>query len=349
MRCAHQTLGCTPIHGMLPIRRRLVSSRSPMQSSTSAIAGQPDVRAGEHGLARYAAVIDPNRTDERTVVRPLRATCALAGVIAVVLLVPATALATPTNTTPPSVRANPQMGQPVTCQPGVWTTESGGQVTDTDFTWYLDNTSNPIFESGSGFNNTYVPSVGELGHTLICEETVLDTGDDSIATAYSVASAAVLPVPSITITQYSPEVSGNVGENLAGVQVAVSLHRPTDLGPTTDQVASASTTTSADGSWTATLSPSVTGPADAFGAAGGQLTTQYSPPIGMPSAPVPAILTYADSGVFGPDGQMFQGDRSMISADGTTITSQSVAEPDCPSLSFIIDGHTEPTAAAGPG
>ena len=222
-------------------------------------------------------------------------------------------------------------------------------MTATNFTWYLDSTSNPIYESGSGFNNTYVPSAGELGHTLICEETVIDTGDDSTETAYSIASAAVLPVPSITITQYSPAVSGNIGENVAGVQVTVHLLRPADLGPTTDQVASASTTTSADGSWTATLSPSITGPGDAFGAAGDQLTTQYSPPISMPSVPVPATLTYADSGVFGPDGQMFQGDRSMISADGTTITSQTVYEPDCPSLSFIISGHTEPTGAAGAG
>jgi len=270
-------------------------------------------------------------------------------VIAVVLLMPATSLATPTNSTPPSFSANPQVGQAVTCQPGVWTTESGGQVTDTDFTWYLDSTSDPVYESDSGVNNTYVPTASELGHVLICEETVFDTGDDSTATAYSVASAAVLPVPSVTITQYSPALSGNIGENLAGVQVAVHLLRPTDLGSTTDQIASASTTTSADGSWTATLSPSVTGPADAFGAAGDQLTTEYSPPIAMPSVPVPASLTYADSGVFGPDGQMFQGDRSIISADGTTITSQSVTEPDCASLSFIIDGHTEPAAAAGTG
>jgi hypothetical protein len=61
-----------------------------------------------------------------------------------------------------------------------------------------------------------------------------------------------LPLPQVTLTQFSPTVNGNIEHHTAGVSVKVTLQRASASG-TPVTVASASTTTASDGSWSASL------------------------------------------------------------------------------------------------
>jgi hypothetical protein len=67
-----------------------------------------------------------------------------------------------------------------------------------------------------------------------------------------------LPLPQVHLTQYSPTVTGNTGTGVAAVGVTVSLIRAAQNGPPVT-VAQASTTTTADGSWSVSLTPHVVG------------------------------------------------------------------------------------------
>ena len=256
------------------------------------------------------------------------------------------AVAIPINTSPPTIAGTPEAGIPLQCSPGSWTTSSGGSVLDTDFTWYRDTTATPIFDSGDGSNNTYTPESADIGHKLICQESVEDTGDFSTSSAESLSSEFVVPLPDVTITLYSPVISGNIGEGLAGVTVTVGLDRPTGAGATTREIATATTTTLADGSWTATLTPTnpTSGPTSAFGAVGDELTTHYASPSAGEA--VPLDLTYQDNGTFGPNGAFFQGASTIIAAGGSAISDNGIMGPDCSGLSFVIDGTTDSTNAA---
>jgi hypothetical protein len=61
-----------------------------------------------------------------------------------------------------------------------------------------------------------------------------------------------LPLPQVQLTQFSPTVSGNIENNTAEVSVTVTLQRASASGaPVT--VASGSTTTAGDGSWSVPL------------------------------------------------------------------------------------------------
>jgi hypothetical protein len=61
-----------------------------------------------------------------------------------------------------------------------------------------------------------------------------------------------LPLPQVNLTQFSPTVRGNIENNTAGVSVAVTLQRASAAGaPVT--VASGTTTTAGDGSWSVSL------------------------------------------------------------------------------------------------
>jgi hypothetical protein len=61
-----------------------------------------------------------------------------------------------------------------------------------------------------------------------------------------------LPLPQVHLTQFSPAVSGNIEHHTAGVSVTVTLSRASASGAPV-KVASGSTTTAADGSWSVSL------------------------------------------------------------------------------------------------
>jgi hypothetical protein len=264
----------------------------------------------------------------------------LGAALVVAAVAPAAAMATPTNTALPTITQTPQVGAPLSCNPGTWTSNTGGYTYDTDFTWYRDTTATQVYDSGSN-NNEYTPVTADLGHVLICQESVQDSNDFSTNSATSAASTTVLPLPSFTLTQYSPALSGSIGESLAGVTVTLALVRATGIGNTTREVATATATTNAGGNWSATLSPTNPsgGPNNAFGAPGDQLSTHYAPPVGSPTSPVPPDLTYSDYG-------FFQGGSSTIASDGSAISNEDSSGPDCSALSFIVNDTSHPTSAS---
>ncbi len=89
------------------------------------------------------------------------------------------------------------------------------------------------------------------GHAWLMQD--MWSNDDSACVQGTVSTGNPLPLPQVTMTQFSGTVSGNIESNTAGVGVQVSLLRAgADGNPVT--VAQASTTTAGDGSWSVALS-----------------------------------------------------------------------------------------------
>jgi hypothetical protein len=159
---------------------------------------------------------------------------------------PATALATPIlNPSSPTTisesfgSAPVVVGNQLECNAGSWSSTGAGPVYTEGSTWYRDSTSGTELST----EPYYTPVAEDAGHKLVCEVTEYDESDYSTATATSAPTAAVLPEPSVAITQYSPAVSGNIGESDNGVAVTVTLER------SGAQVATATTSTNAAGGW----------------------------------------------------------------------------------------------------
>ncbi|MCA1689636.1 MAG: hypothetical protein LC720_04100, partial [Actinobacteria bacterium] len=219
-----------------------------------------------------------------------------------------------------------------------------------DYKWFRDNTSTQVFDATNGFNNAYTPAAADLGHSLICQETVMDfsTPGGAQLTADSAPSGPTVPTPGVAITQYSPAVSGDIGESVAGVTVTVGLQRATGVGTATREVASGTATTNADGVWIAILKPvePASGPSHGFGVPGGfglpgdQMTTHYAPPAAAPATTVPLDHTFGGYFV------NFAGGPSTISADGSTVFA--LAGP-CTSVAVVVDGVPHATSASPSG
>jgi hypothetical protein len=233
----------------------------------------------------------------------------------------------PTNTAPPSMSGTAQVGSLLSCEPGSW---SPGVANDTiyssDFSWYNGNT----LVADTGEDQQYTPTQADIGDQLSCHVTETDVDDDGTTTLSTPATSAIVPVPSITITKYSGSLSGNIGENVAGVSVTVSLEREAgDRSQVT--VATKTASTDANGAWSATL------PSNAFGAPDDELSVSYA--IGSaPGGTTPPADTLYDGDE---NAVPFQGQDSQISADGTTISG---LFGECPGLSFIVNNGTpQPT------
>ena len=93
----------------------------------------------------------------------------------------------------------------------------------------------------------YEPVSADLGQTLTCSATA--SNQDGPTTTTSYPTQPVAPRSSVTVTQFSPALSGNIGRPQAGVNVHVDLYR----GPIGPFVASADATTNASGDWSLTL------------------------------------------------------------------------------------------------
>lgn len=253
---------------------------------------------------------------------------------------PGTALATPVPTSPPTISSASgsgpaSVGSALYCSPGQWSSNNGGSAFLQGWTWYRDSTSGPKLTTSS----SYTPTAADIGHSLVCQVTELDGGDNTTATATAV-TGIVLPDPGVTITQYSPTVTGNIGESVAGVSVTATLKRSSVA--LTD-VATATTTTGPDGSWSLTLAPEnpSTGPPNAVTGYGDQLALQYAPPSGQTTT-VPADTTYGSTYY---DSVRFLNASSTIATDGLTITGPPAFQVNgsCASLSFMIDGAANAT------
>jgi hypothetical protein len=153
------------------------------------------------------------------------------------------------------------------------------------------------------------------------------------------AAAADSPAASVTVTAFSPTVSGNIGENVAGVGVTVSLVRS---GTT---VATATATTSGSGDWTATLVSTV-GSAHGFAPGGSDplafggadsLAVHYEPPAASPSTAVPPDLSSGFG--FARNAHIAHDGSAVVGLDNRT-TPDPQGQP-CPGLRFIVNGTVE--------
>jgi hypothetical protein len=143
----------------------------------------------------------------------------------------------------------------------------------------------------------------------------------------ALAPAAAIAVPSVTLTQYSQTIRGNIGQNVAGVTVSATLSRwgRYDAPPV---VINAGGITNSDGSWSVTLPAGV-----GYGMPFDTLALSYTGGgVTIPSA------TYT-SGSY--PGVPFPGGLATISADGNTLAMQA----SCLGMSFVVDGGSPlPTA-----
>ena len=112
------------------------------------------------------------------------------------------------------------------------------------------------------------------GHEYLIQE--MWSNDDGGCVQRTTQTAVPLPLPQINLTQFSSNVSGNIGANTPGVRVTVAIYRelrgsgsttpgssstitPGSSNPTTERfalatkVAQASATTGADGAWSLSL------------------------------------------------------------------------------------------------
>lgn len=197
-------------------------------------------------------------------------------VLAIAMVAPASALAaaptisgTPTITSYNNSVTTAQPGDQYECATQGGTVTSGDNYT-LSYGFYYAGTSTPAAgtgavntQSGESFGTIYqeytaytaVPA--DIGLALVCEESVVDTTSDQTTSVSSAPTVVVTPLASVTLTQYSTTVTGNIGENVAGVSVSLSGALPASYGnsPTYVTVASGSTTTSASGDWSITLAP----------------------------------------------------------------------------------------------
>ncbi len=261
--------------------------------------------------------------------RILGVLCAPAVACAALAFSPAAAMADTTIIGSPTVTGVTQVGQTLTCDTTLLTLNDPG--TDgtpdyTDYTWYQDSTSGTQVADGPS-DTTYTPVAGDIGHALVCKVTAND-GTGSDATAASAGSSAIAPVPSVAITQFSPTVSGNIGEDVAGVTVTVTLKRE-DQDQSYHTVATGSKiANSTDGSWSVQLSGAQP---VAFGAQGDEVDVSYS----STGATLPPNGTYGGTNT---PYDFFVGDQGTISPDGTRVTLPHDVPPGCIGESVVVDG-----------
>ena len=133
--------------------------------------------------------------------------------------------------------------------------------------------------NGSPFNQVV------NGHKYMIQEMWAnrDNGNNPDCVQATTTTTNPLPLPQVSLTQFSPTVSGNIEHHKAGVSVTVNLLRASASGAPV-AVASRSTTTASDGSWSVSLGN------HAVGDDRDVITVQYSG-TGAPRPSLEQILT----------------------------------------------------------
>jgi hypothetical protein len=94
------------------------------------------------------------------------------------------------------------------------------------------------------------------GHQYLFQQ--MWSNDDNACVQRTSLTSNPLPLPQVDVTQFSPVVSGNIESSTPGVGVKVTLVRA-DAGGNPVDVAQATTTTAADGTWSVSLAPHAVG------------------------------------------------------------------------------------------
>jgi Collagen triple helix repeat (20 copies) len=243
-----------------------------------------------------------------------------------------------------SAPATLQVGQMLMCNiSGVAFADPGHDGTGvgvTGFNWYHQGSPASV-----GNAQQYMPQASDIGSHLVCTVTGTEFGvaNSTIQSAPSAPSPSVTPVPALTLTQYSPTVTGNAGESTSGVSVSLTLVRGastigTIAGGTT--VGTALATTNSSGDWAATLTSAIGPPTDAaFGVVFDELLVHYSG-----SGTLPPDVTYSLIGAY--NSVQFLGDSSTISADGGTVSLPNPGQG-CAGEGVLVNGGAPQGTSSG--
>lgn len=173
-----------------------------------------------------------------------------------------------------------------------------------------------------------------LMRSVWCRATVVAALIVLWSCVFAGVAAADPPVASVRVTEYSPRVSGNIGEGVAGVGVTVSLVR---AGGT---VATGSGTTSGTGGWSVVLTAAMgldhgVVPPGVFTDG---LAVDYAPPAASPATVVPPDASYAFV-AFSRDAHITPDGSTIIAEDGSVVSAP-IGQP-CPAVRFIVNGATK--------
>lgn len=118
--------------------------------------------------------------------RARRGSLAIALVLTVMSLIPATTLAIgagspPTNTSPPSISGTPQVGQPLSCSQGSWADSP------TSFAYQWNSNGTAVAGASAA---TYTVAAGDAAHQITCSVTATNIDGSNTATSAAVTATA---------------------------------------------------------------------------------------------------------------------------------------------------------------
>jgi hypothetical protein len=246
----------------------------------------------------------------------------------------------PTSTGTLAVDGAVEVGHSLSCDANdvTWTPNQPGDTVNVSFAWQYAGGGPPAGTTTS--SSTYSPVANDVSQQLECVETAVDATTGGTASTTSAATIPVEPLAAVTITEYSPTLAGNVGENIAGISVSASLERE-DIHGDESVVATGSAATSAAGAWSLSLTPTAGSTLEAFGAPGDALAISYSRGTAPNGTVPPPTGTLLQSSTVPFDSS------SSISADGSEISNSEL--PDCTGLQYLVNGVAESTSADASG
>jgi hypothetical protein len=216
----------------------------------------------------------------------------------------------------------PQIGQRLSCEGSL---DNGEPVTAVE--WRRGSATGALLSSDA----YYAPVAADLGKTLVCVA-------DQTGVTGSASTGVVLPLASVTTTNNSSGVSGDLGETVADVTVTATLLRTIGAGTDATQVTVATTTTTdASGDWSLVLGGPGGGPQDAFSKAD-SLQLTYAAPPGA-STVVPASSTITPLAL-----------TPLVAADGSSVEVNPASAGEgvnCPDISFLVAGAAYTTQSYG--
>ena len=264
----------------------------------------------------------------------------------------------PTAAGAPVVTGPAEVGQNLNCNTSAvdWSPEDPGDTLNETYQWVYESNGKPADNGGSDTSQTYVPDANDVGQQLVCIDTATDTGTGDSTSIWSIPTPVVVSEPSVTLTQFSPVVTGSFPVSLSNLQVVVTLSRftagsgyaPVAIGTFAGGLAVNTLPTqlqlgaTGEQPWKLALKPLPGYGPVAFGAPGDQLTITYSSNSPKdPFKPITQTFTLGQN--------VFFEDESSVSADGFTVSSDDIPGANCSELQYIVDGTTDSTTPTRTG
>src|SRR3984893_152560 len=111
----------------------------------------------------------------------------------------------PANTAVPTVTGTAQQGQTLTEHHGTWSNEPTGYK----YQWLQCDSAGKSCALITGATNpTYVPAAGDVGHTLVVEETASNEGGSGVPALSAPTGVVAPPPPPPPVNSVVPTVTG---------------------------------------------------------------------------------------------------------------------------------------------